>query len=168
MSLLTRQTLNYFWCLKSISERTTGSITKLNSHYKTRFLWLDGGTDMASRYFAMVLRATLIPFPLIKDEILLSLNGFAEFSQLINSWINARIAVDEHSPPSCVDTWLEKKYLNSNIPFGVCIYFWVVTREIVDSCISTATAISRSTSGFIAMGPKNHSKISRSHVRSAI
>ena len=62
------------------------------------------------------------------------------------------MAIEEHSPPASVDTWLEKKYLNSKIPFGVCIYFWVVTLEIVDSCISTTSAISLNTSGFMAIG----------------
>ncbi|MNP30217.1 hypothetical protein D3C76_1232810 [compost metagenome] len=33
------------------------------------------------------------------------------------------------------------------------MYFWVVTREIVDSCISTASAMSLSTMGFMASSP---------------
>ena len=43
------------------------------------------------------------------------------------------MAVEETSPPEFVDTWLEKKYFNSNNPEGVSIYFCVVTRLIVDS-----------------------------------
>src|SRR3546814_8421187 len=44
--------------------------------------------------------------------------------------ISARIAVEEASPPASVATWLPKKYFNSNIPCGVSMYLFVVTREI--------------------------------------
>ena len=71
-----------------------------------------------------------MPFSFSRYDILLSLNGFAGFSFSTNSFIIALIAVAEHSPPASVETWLEKKYLNSTIPLGVCIYFWVVTRDI--------------------------------------
>ncbi len=67
----------------------------------------------------------------------------------------ARMAVDEHSPPSSVLTWLEKKYFSSKMPRGVCMYFWVVTRDMVDSCMSTAWAISERISGFIASSPSS-------------
>ena len=43
--------------------------------------------------------------------------------------------------------YVEKKKRNSNTPRGVCRYLPVVTREIVDSCISTASATSFSTIG---------------------
>lgn len=72
--------------------------------HKKRFLWLDEGMDIASRYFAIVRRATLIPFSFSKSDILLSLNGFTGLSLPINSLINALMAVDEHSPPPTVDT----------------------------------------------------------------
>jgi hypothetical protein len=64
---------------------------------------------------AIVRRATLIPFSFSNPAILLSLSGFTGLSLLTNSLINARIAVAEHSPPSAVETWLEKKYLNSKL-----------------------------------------------------
>ncbi len=48
-----------------------------------------------------------------KPAILLSLNGFFWFSAATSFLMIARIAVDEHSPPSAVLTWLEKKYLSS-------------------------------------------------------
>ena len=49
--------------------------------------------------------------------------------------------------------WLEKKYLSSNTPLGVCIYFFVVAREIVDSFISRELATSCKIKGFIALSP---------------
>jgi hypothetical protein len=52
-----------------------------------------------------------------------------------------------------VETWLPKKYLSSKMPRGVSMYFCVVTREIVDSCRLTDSAISRSTSGRMATSP---------------
>ncbi len=108
---------------------------------------------IASRYLAMVLRATLMSCSASKLAILLSLRGFLGSSAEISLFIMARMAVEEHSPPEPVLTWLEKKYFSSNIPRGVCMYFWVVTLEIVDSCISTASAMSWSTSGFMASSP---------------
>ena len=45
--------------------------------------------------------------------ILSSLSGLPGFSAWINLRIMARMAVEEHSPPSLVPTWLEKKYFNS-------------------------------------------------------
>ena len=76
-----------------------------------------------SRYFAMVRLATLMPCSAKISAILLSLNGLAGISAATSFLINSRIAVDEHSPPFSVLTWLEKKYLSSNMPRGVCIYF---------------------------------------------
>jgi len=43
---------------------------------------------------------------------LLSLNGFFGLSAATSFLMMARIAVDEHSPPSEVLTWLEKKYFS--------------------------------------------------------
>jgi len=37
----------------------------------------------------------------------------AHLIELRDRIVKALIAVAEHSPPSSVDTWLEKKYLNS-------------------------------------------------------
>ena len=68
---------------------------------------------IASRYFATVLRATLIPLATSSFSILLSLSGLAASSSVISFLIIARIAVAEQTPPSTVPTWLEKKYLNS-------------------------------------------------------
>lgn len=79
----------------------------------------DGGIAMDSRYLATVLRATCIPSATNVLAILLSDNGFVASSAAMNLRIMARIAVAEHSPPLAVETWLEKKYLNSKIPRGV-------------------------------------------------
>ena len=59
---------------------------------------------MASRYLAIVRRATLIPCSLRRSAILLSLSGFLGFSAEINFLMIALIAVDEHSPPDAVLT----------------------------------------------------------------
>ena len=100
--------------------------------YTSRFRSFDGGIKSDSRYFAMVRLATWIPCSSNSAVILLSLRGLRGFSASTSFLIRARIAVDEHSPPAAVLTWLEKKYLSSKIPRGVCIYLWVVTLEIVD------------------------------------
>ena len=63
------------------------------------------------------------------------------------------MAVGEHSPPPAVPRPREKKYLSSNTPQGVAMNLLLVTRETVDSCTPTSCAISRSASGFMAMGP---------------
>jgi len=69
---------------------------------------LDGGIDSDSRYLAIVRRATLIPFSSSSSVILLSLSGFRVFSAAMSFLMIARIAVEEHSPPPLVETWLEK------------------------------------------------------------
>ena len=68
---------------------------------------------------------------------------------LIKAWM----AVDDTDPPCSDPSWLLKKYLNSKIPRGHERYFWVVTLEIVDSCMPTASAISLSTKGRIPSAP---------------
>lgn len=73
-------------------------------YHKSRFLWLDDGIEIASRYFAIVRLATLIPFSFNKSAILLSLSGFTGLSLLMSSFIKALIAVAEHSPPAAVET----------------------------------------------------------------
>lgn len=63
---------------------------------------VEDGIAMASRYFATVLRATLIP---CSDRIaasLLSLSGLEEFSAAMSFFNRARIAVEEHSAPLLV------------------------------------------------------------------
>ena len=67
--------------------------------------------------------------------------------------MTARIAVLDAVPPVSVATWLPKKYLISKVPNGVIMNFWVVTREIVDSCKPSSSAISRNTSGRMATAP---------------
>jgi hypothetical protein len=67
----------------------------------------------------------------------------------------ARIAVDETPVPSSAGTWLEKKKRNSNTPRGVCRYFPVVTRDIVDSCISMASATSFRIIGCMDSSPRS-------------
>ena len=98
------------------------------------------------------------------DAIRLSLNGRPGFSAATTFLINARMAVLDTSPPVAVATWLEKKYFNSNIPRGVRMYLRVVTREIVDSCMPTALAISASTRGFIASSPWSRNPLWRSTI----
>lgn len=60
-------------------------------------------------------RATLIPCSAKISAILLSLNGLAGVSAATSFLISSLIAVEEQSPPFSVLTWLEKKYLSSNI-----------------------------------------------------
>gem|GEM_PF-3777314 len=62
----------------------------------------------------------MIPWSDSRVVSLLSLSGFAGFSAAINFFTSARIAVDEASPPPSVFTWLEKKYLSSKMPLGLC------------------------------------------------
>src|SRR5271167_3802352 len=120
-----------------------------------RFRSLDGAICIPSRYLATVRLATGMPSCDRISASLLSLHGFSGLSCEINFLILARIAVDDISVPSAAATWLEKKYRNSNTPRGVCMYLAVVTREIVDSCISTASATSLRMSGTIASSPSS-------------
>ena len=114
---------------------------------------LEGGIIKASRYLATVRLATLIFCSASNAAILLSDRGFRVFSLAIRFFISARIAVDETSPPECVLTCDEKKYLSSKMPMGVSMYFCVVTREMVDSCKPTASAMSCSTRGRMPWSP---------------
>ena len=68
---------------------------------------------IASRYFATVRRATLIPLSERIPASLLSLKGFCGFSAAMSFLIKARMAVEDASPPVTVDTCEEKKYLSS-------------------------------------------------------
>ena len=88
-----------------------------------------------------------------KSVIWLSENGFFTFSCSTNCLIKARMAVAEHVPPLSVATELPKKYLSSNTPRGVSMYLLLVTLEMVDSCNSNSSAISRRTIGRIATSP---------------
>jgi len=87
------------------------------------------------------------------SQILESDSGFFASSAATSCLMSARIAVAEQAPPVSVATWLPKKYLSSKIPRGVAMNFCVVTRDTVDSCSPSASAISRSTSGRIATSP---------------
>ena len=69
--------------------------------------------------------------------------------------ITPRIAVAEQAPPLAVAISREKKYFSSNTPTGVAMYLLLVTRETVDSCRSSSSAISRRPSGFIAIAPNS-------------
>ena len=106
--LIPYKTVSLFWSRTSL----------FNSQF-SRFLSLDGGIESDSRYFAIVRRATLIPFASKICVILLSLRGLWIFSSATILLMIARIAVDENSPPSWVETWLEKKYLSSNYEFYI-------------------------------------------------
>src|SRR3954447_4995175 len=56
-------------------------------------------------------------------------------------------ASDAMSSPATREIDELKKYFSSKMPCGVCTYFDVVTREIVDSCIEMSSATSRRMSG---------------------
>src|SRR5690606_23035646 len=114
---------------------------------------LDAGMFIASRYFATVLRATVTPDCLSSAASRASDSGRHGSSCSINRLSMAWMAVLEAVPPSVVDRLEEKKCLNSKVPRGVCRYLRVVTREIVDSCRDSSSAISRRVSGRIASGP---------------
>src|SRR5258706_1623190 len=114
---------------------------------------LAGWMCIASRYLATVLRATWMPCWARMSEMRWSESGFLPSSAATSCLISARMAVAEQAPPVSVETWLPKKYLSSKMPRGVSMYFCVVTREIVESCRPTASAISRSTSGRMATSP---------------
>src|SRR5262245_30557148 len=103
---------------------------------------LDGASPSASRYLATVRRATAMPSPDSSSAMRLSDNGLLVSSSLMSLRILARTAVDDAPPPSAASTWLEKKYLSSNTPRGVCMYLLDVTREMVDSCMSVACGMS--------------------------
>jgi hypothetical protein len=107
----------------------------------------------ASRYLATVRRAHSMPCSFSISEIWLSLSGFLRLSDETNCLISARTAVLEALPPVSVPSAEPKKYLSSKVPKGVPMYLAVVTREMVDSCRPSSSAISRSTSGRMASSP---------------
>ena len=86
-------------------------------------------------------------------ESWLSDSGLAGSSAATSCLISARTAVLDALPPASVFSDEPKKYFSSKVPNGVDMYLAVVTREIVDSCRPSSSAISRSTSGFIAISP---------------
>src|SRR5579859_5352812 len=122
-------------------------------HSHKAFLWLTAGIWRASRYFAMVRRATTMPCSPRIWEMRASDSGALASSAATSCLISARIAVEDAAPPASVATWLPKKYLSSKVPRGVAMYFCVVTREIVLSCRLSVSAISRRTKGRIATSP---------------
>src|SRR5882672_11935738 len=103
-----------------------------------------------SRYLATVRRATTMPCSPSSSAILLSESGFLGSSAETSCLMRARIAVLDAAPPESVATWLPKKYLSSKTPSGVAMNLFEVTREMVDSCKLTVSAISRNTSGRMA------------------
>ena len=86
-------------------------------------------------------------------EIWLSDSGLAGSSAATIWRSSARTAVLDALPPASVASDEPKKYFSSKVPNGVAMYLAVVTREIVDSCRPSSSAISRSTSGFMAIAP---------------
>ena len=70
---------------------------------------------MLSRYLATVRRAMSIPCSASRAVSLASLSGRWVGSESIIDFSIAQTAVEEHSPPAAVFTWLEKKYLSSKI-----------------------------------------------------
>ena len=79
--------------------------------YASCFRSLEDGMAIDSRYLATVRRATLIPCPFNIEASLLSLKGLVELSVAMSFLSNARIAIEDASPPVSVATWLEKKNL---------------------------------------------------------
>jgi len=72
----------------------------------------------------------------------------AGLSWSINCLIRKRTdSAEWASPPSCAAIEAVKKYLSSKRPRGVAIYLLEVTRETVDSCTPTASAIVLRSSG---------------------
>src|SRR6185437_8925592 len=98
---------------------------------RARWRSLEGGMRRPSRYLATVRRATWMPRLCRVWDRLWSDNGLRGSSASMSLRSIAWIAVAEALPPSSVDTPLEKKYLSSNVPRGVCRYLRVVTREMV-------------------------------------
>ena len=88
------------------------------------------------------------------SAILLSVSGVFAFSAAISCLMRARIAVADAAPPVSVATWLPKKYLSSNVPRGVSMYFWVVTREIADMLSLHESTISRVTTQKYMLTPR--------------
>src|SRR2546428_2628698 len=127
--------------------------THVQIHGHKAFLWLTAGICSASRYLAMVRRATTMPCSPRICEMRASESGAFASSAATSCLMSARIAVEEAARPASVATWLPKKYLSSKVPRGVAMYFCVVTREMVLSCRPSVSAISRSTKGRMATSP---------------
>ena len=114
-----------------------------------------------------VRRATLSPWRTSRRAICASDSGAVALSASIIPLITPRIAVAEQAPPLAVAISREKKYLSSNTPTGVAMYLLLVTRETVDSCRPSSSAISRRPSGFIAIGPNSRKCCWRFRIASA-
>src|SRR5205814_3787884 len=106
---------------------------------------LAGAIFSASRYFATVRRATWMPCSSSICDSWLSDSGLVGSSADTSCLISARTAVLDALPPASVFSEEPKKYFSSKVPNGVAMYLAVVTREIVDSCSPSSSAISRST-----------------------
>src|SRR6185295_2178558 len=126
--------------------------THVQVHHSA-FRWFTAGICSASRYLAMVRRATTMPCSPRICEMRASDSGALASSAATSCLISARMAVEEAAPPASVATWLPKKYFSSKVPRGVAMNFWVVTREMVLSCRPRACAISRSTRRRMATSP---------------
>ena len=120
---------------------------------------------IASRYLATVRRATSMPSLASRSTSRESERGLRAGSSAISLRMRARMAVLEWaSPLPLPPTWLEKKNLSSKTPRGVWMYFWVVTREMVDSCISTTSAMLARISGFMPSSPCSRKSIWRAMI----
>src|SRR6185312_4440927 len=127
----------------------------------------EGAMPIASRYFATVRRATGMPSPDSSSAMRPSLNGLSLSSSLTSLRILARMAVEEVPDPSAPSTWLEKKYSSSKTPRGVCMYLPEVTREMVDSCMPTASAMSFRIIGRMCSSPCSRNAVCRSTMERA-
>ena len=97
--------------------------------------------------------ATVMPCSASMSANCPSDKGLWVFSASMNCSMSARTAVLDATPPASVLSDEPKKYFSSKLPLGVAMNLAVVTREMVDSCSPSSSAISRKTSGFMAMAP---------------
>src|SRR2546427_12205965 len=82
------------------------------------FLWLTGGICSASRYFAIVRRATTMPCSPRICEMRASESGAFASSAATSCLISARIAVDDAAPPASGGAWLPEEKLRPKRPRG--------------------------------------------------
>src|SRR5271169_872082 len=112
-------------------------------NYFFTLLWCVLGIFISSLYFATVRRVTWMPCDCRMRVIFSSVNGRLESSSSI-SFLTRRFKIrSEVPPPSGPCTLSEKKYRNSNTPWGVWTYLLATARLTVEGCtpISSATSL---------------------------
>ena len=87
-----------------------------------------GGICSASRYLAIVRRATRMPCSPSMSAILLSVSGVFVFSAALSCLISARVAVADAAPPVSVAAGLPSHYWSANGAQGgraaFCVLHW--------------------------------------------